>query len=110
MSVIQLRPRGGQGIVLPAARRASIILTDTEQMRLRAALRNLRALYGSYACLAEVMGVSPKSLANVASGRRSSPGMAVRAAKAAGVTVERLLGAPVSADRCAHCGALKGAP
>jgi hypothetical protein len=104
MTVIPLRPRGGQGTALPAARRSSVILTDTEQMRLRAALRNLRALYGTWACLAEVMGVSAKTLANIVSGRRSSPGMAVRAARAAGSTVDRILGAPCSADRCPRCG------
>jgi hypothetical protein len=104
MTVIPLRPRAGQGTALPAARRASIILTDTEQMRLRAALRNLRALYGSWECLAEVMGVNPKTLANVASGRRSSPRMAVRAARAAGSTVDRILGGIAVADRCPSCG------
>ncbi|EYF06017.1 Hypothetical protein CAP_2477 [Chondromyces apiculatus DSM 436] len=74
-------------------------------MRLRAALRNLRALYGSYGALAEVMGVSPSSLANIVSGRPASPGMAVRAARAAGTTVEALLGDLKVAASCPHCGA-----
>ncbi|EYF02033.1 transcriptional regulator [Chondromyces apiculatus] len=74
-------------------------------MRLRAALRNLRALYGSWDCLAEVMGVSPGTLASIVSGKDSSPGMAVRAARAAGTTVEALLGDLKVAASCPHCGA-----
>ena len=101
---------GGQGTRPSSRRRAATPLTDVEQMRLRAALRNLRALYGSWACLADAMGVRRGSLENVAHGaKRVSGGMALRAAKAAGQPLERLIGEPVSADRCAHCGASKGA-
>ncbi|EYF05802.1 transcriptional regulator [Chondromyces apiculatus] len=73
-------------------------------MRLRAALRNLRALYGSWNCLAEVMGVNPRSLTTIVSGKPTSPGMAVRAARAAGTTVEALLGDLKVAASCPHCG------
>lgn len=107
MAVIPLRPRRGQGSDPPVVRpRASRSLTDTEAMRLRAAVRNLRGLYGSLRCLAEVMGVSPKTLGNFLYGMTGgSPGLALRAAKAAGTPVEQLLGGLASVGRCPHCGA-----
>ncbi|MCC6555153.1 MAG: hypothetical protein IT372_19485 [Polyangiaceae bacterium] len=75
--------------------------TDTEMKRLRAALRNLRALYGSWSCLAAVMGVYPKTLQNVASGRkRVSPAVALATAKAAGKTLDALIRPPGAAVRC----------
>lgn len=105
MTVIPLRPRGGQGTDPPAERPRGAILTDVEQARLRAALRNLRALYGSWACLAEAMGVKKGTLANIASGRPASGTIALRAARAAGSTVDALLGAPRAVTTCPHCGA-----
>ncbi len=95
----------GQGTDPSKRRPAATPLTDVEQMRLRAALRNLRALYGSWACLADAMGVRRGSLENVAHGVKPvSAGMALRAARAAGKPLDRLIGEPVSADRCPHCG------
>ncbi|MDC0677154.1 transcriptional regulator [Sorangium atrum] len=111
LTVVQ-PPTGGQGEGAPARRRRprspALLLTDVERMRLRAAVRNLRALYGTWACLAEVMGVSAGSLQQLASGNGGSHAMALRAAKAAGTTLDRILGRPVAADRCPHCG--RGAP
>lgn len=99
----------GQG-TRPSKRRPAPVFTPTEQMRLRAALRNLRALYGSWTCLAEVMGVQPTTLARAANGQRiPSAAIGIAAARAAGETLDRLIGAPVSADRCPHCGAVRGA-
>lgn len=105
-------PPGGQGGA-PSKRRRRLCVTrslsDVERMRLRAALRNLRGLYGTWACLAEVMGMQPRTIRAIASGKYAgSPGTAMRAARAAGTTIERLLGRPVAADRCPHCG--RGAP
>ncbi|WP_437580158.1 hypothetical protein [Sorangium sp. So ce887] len=55
--------------------------------------------------MADVMGVSRSTLRNIVKGHDGgSLAMAMRAAKAAGVTVEQLLGGLVAADRCAHCG------
>jgi hypothetical protein len=108
MSVVHLRPPKGQGIDPPAARpRSTVSLTDAEAMRLRAALRNLKSLYGTWTCLADVMGVSPRTLQNFISSTRrgASPGMAVAAARAAGTTVDALLGGPKVAGSCPHCGA-----
>ena|SRR5436190_9427840 len=110
MSVIPLRPRKGQGTDPPVVRpRSSRSLTDTEAMRLRAAVRNLRGLYGSLRCLAEVMGVSQKTLSNFLYGMTDgSPGLAMRAARAAGTPVETLLGSLASVHHCPHCGASWG--
>ncbi|XXX81492.1 transcriptional regulator [Sorangium sp. So ce134] len=75
-------------------------------MRFRAALRNLRSLFGSWSCLAEVMGVPKTTITNFVYGSHPSTthGLAAKAARAAGTTVERLLGRPVAADRCPTCG------
>ncbi|WP_437816565.1 transcriptional regulator [Sorangium sp. So ce1078] len=75
-------------------------------MRLRAALRNLRGLFGSWSCLAEVMGVPKTTITNFVYGSHPSTthGLAAKAARAAGVPVDRLLGRPVAADRCPACG------
>lgn len=101
-------PFGEQGGGAPARRRRPRSpmprLTEAERMRIRAALRNLRALYGTWACLAEVMGVNAGTLQQLASGNGGSHAMALRAAKAAGTTLERILGRPAPADRCPHCG------
>ncbi|WP_437713060.1 transcriptional regulator [Sorangium sp. So ce448] len=113
MLTVVRSPSGEQeGEGAPARRRCTFVtrsLTDTERMRLRAALRNLRALYGSWSCLAEVAGMKARTLRAIATGESAgSYGSAVRAARAAGLTIERLLGRPVAADRCPHCG--RGAP
>ncbi|WP_438035460.1 transcriptional regulator [Sorangium sp. So ce204] len=112
MLTVVRSPSGEQeGRGAPKRRRPCVTrsLSDVERMRLRAALRNLRALYGTWACLAEVMGMPTRSIRAIASGQYGgSPGTAMRAARAAGTTIERLLGRPVAADRCPHCG--RGAP
>jgi hypothetical protein len=111
LTLIQ-QPVGLQGEDAPARQRRprspSLRLTDVERMRLRAALRNLRALYGTWACLAEVMGVSAGTVQQIASGNGGSHAMALRAAKAAGVTLDQVLGRPAVAGRCPTCG--RGAP
>lgn len=104
-------PTGSQGGDPPVRRVRPIpSLTDVERMRLRAALRNLRALYGSWSCLAEVMGVHEDSLCNIVGGRQT-PGadMARRAAKAAGTTLDMLLTGPTGAGKCPLCGTVQGA-
>ncbi|MCC6555162.1 MAG: transcriptional regulator [Polyangiaceae bacterium] len=96
----------------PPKRRPSIrqtpAFTDVEAMRLRAALRNLRALYGTWACLASVMGMNPGSLEPIVSGRRRpSPAIALATAKAAGKTLDALIRPPGPADKCPTCGACR---
>ncbi|AUX21612.1 transcriptional regulator [Sorangium cellulosum] len=108
MQLYLIPPDGGQGGRAPARRpyhrSRSLSLTDVERMRLRAAVRNLRALYGTWACLAEVMGVSAGTLQQLASGNGGSHAMALRAAKAAGVSLDQILGRLTPADRCPTCG------
>lgn len=107
MTVIPLRPAKGQGTAPPTVRpRATVSLTDAEALRLRAALRSMRGLFGTWACLADAMGVKLKTLqAFLYSDRQgASPGLALAAARAAGTTVDALVGAPRDAGRCPHCG------
>jgi hypothetical protein len=105
-------PSAGQGTRAPKGRRSpALSLTDGEATRRRAALRNLHALHGPWPKLAEAMGVKPELLHNIIGGQNhSSPAVAPLAARAAGSTVDRLLGAPVFVDRGEPRGASKGAP
>lgn len=90
-------------------RRATVSLTAEETRHLRATLRNLARAYGSWSCLAEVMGVKLDLLRNVLS-RAAGPGVAIRAARAGGMSVEAILsGALTEAGRCKTCGARIGA-
>ena len=99
-------PNGSQGEDPPKVRRRkSTALTDVERMRLRAALKHLRGLFGTWGCLAAAMGVPERTLSQVASSsERGSHSLAGKAAKAAGTTVERILGGLASADVCPTCG------
>jgi hypothetical protein len=102
-------PTGGKEQIRPPNGRRSpaLRLTDTEAMRLRAALRNLKALHGTWPKLARVMGVKTELLHAVIGGRRyPSPAMALATARAAGATIDALLGAPGSV--CPTCGAKRG--
>lgn len=86
--------------------RSRIQLTDAENARLGLVLRNLRRAFGAWAVLAEVMGVSIVTLTNIARGKRGSHGIAVLAARAAGLPVEEVLtGGIALAKHCPLCGA-----
>ncbi|MFT3768513.1 MAG: transcriptional regulator [Minicystis sp.] len=95
----------GQGTDPPArrkgARAPSLSLTPDEARHVRAALHNARRAFGSWGCLAAVVGCGVNSL------KQSRPGLAlaVRVAQAAGVSVEAMLsGALTAAGRCPTCG------
>jgi hypothetical protein len=93
-------------------RSAALRLTDTEALRLRAALKNLKALptNGTWPKLAAAMGLKPELLHDIIGGRRHpSPAVALAAARAAGATVDAMLGAPSDASTCPHCGARRSA-
>lgn len=75
-----------------------------EAQRLRAALRSLRSMAGSTRCLAEMLGMGEGHLQNIICGRRPSYGVAVRAARLAGVSVDQLLGGLASVRCCPVCG------
>lgn len=108
MQLYLIPPDGGQGEGAPARRRRvspCLSLTPTQRKRLRAALRSLRSAYGSWSCLAEVMDMSVIAVESIANGRANgSPATALRAAKAAGVTVEQLLDGLAVVHRCPTCG------
>ena len=77
-----------------------------EQARLRAALKHARALFGTWACLADAMRVQSKPLQQVASASRCfSAEIAVRLARALGKPLESLYPAPSDAAVCPTCGA-----
>ncbi len=103
-------PSGGQEGGHPPRKIPVLSLLPAESARLRATLRNLRQAYGGWDVLAAVMGVYRKSIEKVARGARpGSPGMLLRAARAAGCSVERLLAPLSSVDACPACGRKGGA-
>ena len=64
-------------------RHESTVLTADEQKRARQALRNLRDAFGTWACLAEAMGLPTKTLFGAVHGRvRLSPAIVLRAMRA----------------------------
>ena len=89
----------------PRSRRYATVLTREEQANARAALRYLREKAGSWALLANKMGINQMSLEQ--SARRSSrlftADMAIRTARAAGVYVETILEGRWPAT-CSTCG------
>jgi hypothetical protein len=82
------------------------VFSPEEQGRLRAALRNARAMFSTWSCLASAMRVR-ESLVHKAIGARGvvSAALAIRFARALGVPLESLLRAPTDAATCPHCGA-----
>lgn len=102
--------KGQEGGDPPKRRRGpspALFLTDEEWRHLRASLRNLRTAFGSWSCLADVMGVAKGSLIQAAQKpHRPSAALALRAAQAGGMLVEVVLGyrALNAAGRCPHCG------
>ena len=106
MHIVRAPAPPGQGGDPPKVRKPRTrSLTDGEAMRLGAALRHLRGLYGTWKCLGEVMGMHPSTLQDIAGGG-CHPGanVARRAAKAAGKSLDALIGGLKSADVCPTCG------
>jgi hypothetical protein len=86
-------------------RHETIVLSPDEQRKARQALRNLKDHFGTWACLADAMGMPEKSLLKAASGRYTlSPAVLLRAMRASGLGLDDLLGAPTIAGRCRACG------
>jgi hypothetical protein len=74
-------------------------------MRLAAALRHLKAVYGSWKGLSEVMGISADGLRAIARGaQRPGAVVARRAADAACKPLDALLAPPRNANNCSLCG------
>jgi hypothetical protein len=90
MPHLHLVQPAGDGVRKPGRMPRTVpTLTRPESDRLKAALRNLRLRFGTWSCLAAVMGCRPETLAHVAAKRgRPTGAHALAAARAAGTTVE----------------------
>ena len=106
-------PREGQGPVTSKRRKSHALrLTPDEVRHLAASLQNLRRAFGTWACLAEAMGIRESLLSAAGSprkGKGGSPALALRAAKVSGMSVEAVLsGKLTAAGQCEACGARLG--
>ena len=91
-------------------RRRPPVFSPEEQARLRAALKNARALFGSWSCLSAAMHLAAPVAERAARGsRRVTAEIAVRLARALGIPLESLYAAPRPASKCPMCGQ-SGAP
>jgi|HubBroStandDraft_6_1064221.scaffolds.fasta_scaffold872250_2 hypothetical protein len=89
------------------SRSPALSLTADEARHLRAAIVNLARAYGSRGCLAAVLGVAPDVLTRQK--RHPSAALALAVAKAAGMSVEAILGGDLSSmGRCPSCGSRVG--
>ena len=107
MHIVRAPAPPGQGGDPPTHRRKlrAHSLTDGEVMRLAAALRHLKAVYGSWGCLGKVMGVGVDGLRAISRGaKRPGINVARLAAKAAGKPLEALFARPTNANQCPLCG------
>jgi hypothetical protein len=103
---------GGQRTRPPKGRRAAaLFITDEEAQHFRATVRNAARAYGGFPVLAEVVGVPVATLHQAVDkkNRRPSGILVIRVAKAAGMSVEAIIGpALFEAGRCKACGARVG--
>ena len=103
----------GQDPPKPARRKGmprheASVLTPEEERKARQAIRNPKDHFGTWACLAEAMGMPVKSLLRAVSGRYAlSPAVLLRAMRASGLTLDDMLGNPAIAGRCRACGQIK---
>jgi hypothetical protein len=82
------------------------VFTEAQEAWIRSALRNARALFSTWGCLADAMGVNKGAVTDAACGRnRVSAEMAIRLASATGLSIDTLLNPSiVAAGRCPTCG------
>jgi hypothetical protein len=92
----------------PEAPRYTPDLTPDEIANVKRALRVLKIRYGTWPKVAEAMKVKPSALADVVNTKgKPSVGVALRAARLAGVPLEDVLsGAWPKAGSCPMCGRL----
>ena len=90
----------------PKTRYATLDLTQEEREHVRVAFRFLRRRYGSNVALAAALQASPRSLSRVMGTRgKPSAGILMRAAKLAGMPLERILaGKYPKRGTCPGCG------
>jgi hypothetical protein len=103
----------GQGTATPKRRGVlspCLTLTAEETRHFRASLKNMARAFGTWACLAEVIGVPVACLKTaISKGRRPSGILVIRTAQAAGMSVEAIIGGKLSAaGRCSSCGSRVG--
>ena len=99
-------PPGGNATDPPKRRRGArspaLSLTTDEARHLRATVKNTARAYGGLDVLASVIGVDPSTLNRKT---RPSPALALAVARAAGMSVEAVIGGKLSdAGRCSTCG------
>ena len=100
----------GQGADPPGRRkgrrRPALFLTNEEVRHVRIALKNAARAYGGTDVLAMVMGLPKGTLYQATKPRHRPSGiLAIRLAKAAGVSIEAVLSGTLSAaGRCETCG------
>lgn len=80
-------------------------LTPQERANARAVMKRLRPMHGTWARYAIVLGVSYETL-KAAKTKRRGPGIALvlRVARAAGLSVEDIIGGRVEPSPCPWCG------
>lgn len=83
------------------------LLSDDEQKRAVQALRNLRDAFGTWACMADAMGVREGAIHHAINRKRISIAMLYAASRASGLTIDDLLSVPVPAGMCKACGQVK---
>lgn len=107
---LRLLPKPGAGQDPPKRRKrpsAALILSDEEVRHVRQALKNLAFALGGNDVTAQVLGISKNSVNGAKNGPKHRPSgtLAIRIAKAAGVSVESILtGAVTLTGRCPTCG------
>lgn len=100
----------GQGTDPPKRRKRpsdALVLSDEEVRHVRQALRNLVFALGGNDVAAQVLGIATNSVSSAKSSPKHRPSgtLAIRIAKAAGVSVESILtGAIAITARCPTCG------
>jgi len=112
LRIVHPRPPG-QGTDPPRRRRGPspvLSLTVEETRHFRASLKNLARAFGSWGCLASVIGIPAETLQQAIGPRRRPSGvLVIRAAQAAGMSVEAIIGGQLSpVGRCETCGSRVG--
>ncbi len=98
-------PRGRGGV------RSALSRTDEEVQHFRVSLRNIARAYGGLAVVASVVGVPIGTLRQVLyrKHKRPCPGLALRVAKAGGMSMDAILSGKLTAmGRCPTCGSRIG--
>ena len=107
---LRLLPQPGAGQDPPKRRKRpsdALVLSDEEVRHVRQALRNLAFALGGNDVTAHVLGIAVKSITSAKNSPKHRPSgtLAIRIAKAAGVSVESILtGAIAITARCPTCG------